>query len=181
MELTQARLRELLHYEPETGLWTWLLSPTNCVRAGAEAGSINVHGYWVIKILGKLYYAHRLAWLYVHGYFPPELIDHINSDKSDNRIANLREASHSQNNQNRGAPWHNRLGMKGIYRVPSGRYVAQIMYGGIKHYLGTFDTLQEAKLARRQAELQLFGEFANVEQQSFKDRARYWTSEGAQG
>jgi hypothetical protein len=99
--ITAERLRQLLHYDPERGVFTWLSRPAerswNTRFAGTRAGTINGLGYVVIGILGRRYKAHRLAWLYVHGEWPGRELDHINCDKSDNRIANLRPATRSQN------------------------------------------------------------------------------------
>ena len=75
--LTQAKLKEVLHYDPETGDFTWQVSTANCIKVGALAGSKDSYGYHKIAIKGKTYKAHRLAWLYTHGEFPEDAIDHI--------------------------------------------------------------------------------------------------------
>ena len=98
-QLTVERLRELLSYDPATGKFLWRVG-RQCMRAGAVAGATEVQGYRVIKIDGKIYKAHRLAWLYVTGEWPPEEIDHKNTDPQDNVWSNLRLATHSQNQAN---------------------------------------------------------------------------------
>jgi hypothetical protein len=102
--LTAERLRELLDYDPETGRFIWRKDhPTaKHIKAGSVAGTKNGRGYWVIGVAGAKYVAHRLAWLYVTGEWPAHLVDHENGDRLDNRFANLREATDSQNNFNRG-------------------------------------------------------------------------------
>lgn len=117
MALTQERLKELLHYDLETGIFTWLVDRTSGTKAGAIAGSMAGRGYSRISIDGNSYFQHRLAWLYVHGYFPENTIDHINRIRNDNRFLNLREATmqcqkinccHQTNNSSgiRGVAWH---------------------------------------------------------------------------
>jgi len=88
--LTQERLKELLSYDPETGAFTWLLSP-GPKRKGEQAGSQHHSGYRFVKLDGKMYAEHRIAFLYVHGYFPEGDVDHINRIRNDNRPDNLRE------------------------------------------------------------------------------------------
>jgi hypothetical protein len=100
--LTQARLRELLSYDPETGTFIWRTrsNPRGPDLTGRRAGGLDGEGYWHIRIDGKLYGGHRLAWLWVHGRLPNGRLDHINRSQADNRIANLREANPSQNRAN---------------------------------------------------------------------------------
>lgn len=98
--LTQDRLRELLHYDPDTGVFT-NIKPRHRVKVGDIAGSNSGKGYLQIQIDQKRYSAHRLAWLYTYGRFPEEFIDHINGNPSDNRIVNLREVTQRENLQNR--------------------------------------------------------------------------------
>src|SRR4030095_4704758 len=95
MMLTQARLKQLLRYDRRSGVFYWRIAPPRTdIKAGARAGCVDVAGYWKIQLEGKQYYGHRLAWLYVYGCWPkrPKAIDHKNRIKTDNRIANLREA-----------------------------------------------------------------------------------------
>ncbi len=91
--LTQSTLKSLLHYDPETGEFRWLTSSSNRAPMGTIPSNLSSDGYLRIRVAGKQYRAHRLAWLYVYGKFPSEHIDHINHDILDNRIENLRDSS----------------------------------------------------------------------------------------
>lgn len=94
--ITLEHLRKILHYDPASGRFTWLRATSWRVRVGAVAGSVNKRlGYVVIGIGGVTYYAHRLAWLYVHGEMPSDQIDHIDGDRANNALVNLRKASMS--------------------------------------------------------------------------------------
>jgi hypothetical protein len=97
--LTQSRLKELLIYDPDTGIFRRRIACGIAV-AGSTPGNINAMGYLDISIGCKRYYAHRLAWLYVYGEWPSLEIDHINCDRLDNRISNLRDVTHHQNMNN---------------------------------------------------------------------------------
>jgi hypothetical protein len=143
--LTQERLKELLHYDPDTGIFTNLTQRANCVKKGAVAGW-NDNGYVRIEILGKNYRAHRLGWLYMYGAFPKKDVDHINGDRSDNRIANLREATDLQNGQNRHAPGKNNTsGYLGVsWSKRENKFIAQIRVNRKGRQLGFFDTAEEA-------------------------------------
>lgn len=163
-ELTAERLREVLDYNPETGVFTWRVSNGKRAVAGQLAGGISRNGYVRISIDDARHYAHRLAWLYVHGVWPKGQIDHINGAKTDNRIANLREATNAQNGQNRRtARADSQSGLIGVYLHPiSGRWGAEIVRDGQKHSLGYFDTPEAAHAAYLAAkrELHEFGEAA---------------------
>lgn len=145
--ITQSRLKKLLAYDENTGEFRWRIS-RGPKRAGARAGSIAAHGYVIIGIDQKLHYAHRLAWLYVHGVLPKEL-DHINRNRSDNKFRNLREVTRSENNKNqclRGC----KSGVSGVW--PNGRkWVAVVGAGKNRKSLGQFDTVSDAKAARQRA------------------------------
>lgn len=99
--ITHSFVKELLHYDPETGIFRWKVALTNSVGVGLVAGTLGSRGYWHIRIGGTTYASHRLAWFYVHGEWPTQVIDHIDRDRSNNRIANLRDVSLSDNNRNR--------------------------------------------------------------------------------
>lgn len=144
--LTQKRLKELLHYEPQTGTFTWLVkrnSHSGSVKPGSIAGC-QVQRYIIIGIDGERLLAHRLAFLYMRGRWPIKYIDHIDGDGSNNRFKNLRDVSHSINLQNRhSATILNKTGLLGV--VPNHRrFSAQIKIDGKQVYLGTFDTAKKA-------------------------------------
>lgn len=154
-DLTAERLRELLHYDPETGVFTWRVSGRGPAKAGSIAGTIKPKGYRVIWIGGN-YKAHRLAWLYVHGHWPKDQIDHINHVKDDNRIANLREVTNGQNMQNRTHQRNSPSGFKGVLgRTKSGRWPAKIASNGKQIWLGTFDSAELAYAAYCEAAARL--------------------------
>jgi len=143
----------MLHYEPSTGVFTWLVSPSFTVKAGDVAGNYNGTGYWQIGIGRRRYMAHRLAWLYVYGSFPIDEVDHINRVRNDNRIENLRDVTSEFNSYNTGPKVTNSTGFKGVtFRPKQNKYQAQIRYGKKKVYLGCFDTAQRADIAHRIAE-----------------------------
>jgi hypothetical protein len=101
-EISKEEVQKFLHYDPETGYFTWLASKRG-VKKGSRAGCLNVHGYTFIGLNYTDYLAHRLAWVYVNGEIPDGLfIDHINGKRNDNRIENLRLATPMQNGNNRG-------------------------------------------------------------------------------
>lgn len=139
--LTQKQLKELLVYDPATGVFTWRVSRRACT-AGSIAGS-DKDGYRRIGISNHMYHAHRLAWLYTHGAWPEQQIDHINGIGSDNRIENLREASPSENMQNRRGNTNNSSGYAGVTRSRGG-WQAQIMSGGVSYFLGRFNDPEAA-------------------------------------
>lgn len=154
---TRERLKELLDYNPETGVFTW-------VNAGKIAGSPCGFGYRAIRCLGGRYYSHRLAWFYVRGAWPKNQIDHINGNKSDNRIANLREATHKENLWNSAKHKDNKSGLKGVsLHAQSGRWQTQIYINGRSRFLGLHDSPAAAHKAYCDAANQLHGKFARVE------------------
>lgn len=159
--LTLARLRELLAYDPETGVFTWRVN-RGAKRAGDVAGNKNcVLGYVLIGIDYRTYLAHRLAWLYMTGEWPADEVDHWDLDGANNRWVNLREATKGENGANRPAPANNTSGYKGVYwHARAGRWMAQIMKNQRSLYLGLHDTREEAAAAYLAAASKEFGEFA---------------------
>lgn len=152
-------LKEWVSYDPSTGVFTWAKTRTNRVKIGDVAGCIHSKGYLIIRILGTQYYAHRLAWLYVHGIFPPQ-VDHKNTVKSDNRIDNLRVATSTQNNCNVGATSRNKSGYKGVSWYPRfKKWRACIKKDGKQRHLGYFSSAEEAALAYESSGIDLHGEF----------------------
>jgi len=144
--ITQERLKELLHYDPETGIFTWLIKPKSSRRKiGDEAGNYGMDGYINITVNSKSHPAHRLAWLYVYGEHPKQLIDHIDGDTHNNKISNLREASHYQNRLNSKTSINNKCGLKGVsFKKSRNKWIAQCSYNKKQYILGLFDTAEEA-------------------------------------
>ena len=152
-ELTAEKLRELLHYEPETGIFTWKISNSSRVKVGDVAGCLNGDGYLQIRVQSRPHKAHRLAWLYVYGSWPKDQIDHINRNRPDNRIANLREVSRKQNNQNKSKPSNNTSGHPGVYwHKQNSKWRARIKQHQKNIHLGYFTDIEEAVAARKAAE-----------------------------
>jgi hypothetical protein len=142
--ITQKRLKELLKYDPETGIFEWKVSRGR-MSAYTEAGATNVWGYRKIKIFGQLHSAHRLAWVYVYGVMPTGEIDHIDKNKINNRIANLRDVSKSENMMNQKLHSNNTTGHRGIcYSYQRDRFCVYVR----RKYYGSYRTLQDAIKAR---------------------------------
>lgn len=161
-ELTAERLRALLHYEPSTGLWTWLIRPSQSVKVGDLAGCINKQGYREIVIQGKHYGSNRLAFLYMTGEWPDVLIDHEDTQRSNDRWSNLRIATRSQNNANSNHR-KNQLGFKGIrLDKRSGKFHARLRKDGIVISLGYYATPEAAHAAYVEAAKLHHGEFART-------------------
>lgn len=161
--LTQERLKELLSYDPETGLFTRLVGRSGPnARAGDIAGCDNGKGYIRIYVDGKPYKAHRLAWFYMTGEWVPE-VDHENTIKSDNRWDNLRKATRGQNRGNTRAYKNNTSGLKGVsFNKRTARWAAQIQKDGVKVGLGYYATAEDAHAAYVIAAKKYFGEFARA-------------------
>jgi hypothetical protein len=146
--LTQECLKEYLHYDSETGIFTWIKRPyhANRIKIGEHAGSNHIMGYRATRLFNTRYLLHRLAWLYEYGKFPDDDIDHINGIKNDNRICNLRESTDYGNMQNMIRPTkRNKLGLLGVsYDKTKKKYVAQIHHNGKYTHIGRFDTKEAA-------------------------------------
>ncbi len=157
--LTANRLREVLNYDPEAGIFVWLRNQDRWV--GKRAGCLNTIGYRVISVDCRKYYAGRLAWLYVNGEWPPNTIDHIDRNRANDKIDNLRPATQSQNMANTGASPNNTSGVKGVGMCnATKRWRAQIHIGGKCINLGRYIEKSEAAKVRQLAEVKYFGEFA---------------------
>lgn len=152
-DLTAKYLRELLHYDPETGIFVWKIKPANCVQAGAVAGSMITDGYLGISIKRVKYAAHRLAWLYVHGEWPKDQLDHVNGVRDDNRIVNLRESTQAENMQNAKAKRAGKFSLGTTYNKGTKKWQATIRANSCTKYLGLFDTQEEAHQAYAAAKL----------------------------
>lgn len=159
-KLTLKRLKEALHYDPTTGLFTWLISAGSAVK-GSLAGSEKSDGYIEIGLDKSVYRAHRLAWLYTTGSCPKDQIDHVDGDRSNNRIANLREATPTQNQWNRAKSTNNTSGFKGVsWHKRRLKYQAHISRGSLgRKTLGFFDTPEEAYREVLRAQRKLHKEF----------------------
>lgn len=157
MDLTQARLKEVLSYEIATGEFSWLIS-SGKAKVGKTAGTTDKwQGRRVIIIDKVKYKAHRLAWLYVYGKWPSGMLDHINGDPKDNRIENLRECSHAENMQNHSSSGYGKSGYLGV-TADRGKWKASICKDGKTRNLGRFDSPEAAHDAYSKAkeELHLF-------------------------
>ena len=154
-EITQERLKQILVYHPETGVFTWRIGRPKA-SAGAVAGGLNWKGYWMICVDGKKYRAHRLAWLYCYGEMPKVSIDHINHNKLDNRVENLRQVTNSENHRNMGMQSNNKTGYRGVsYAKERGKFVARIKDGNVYRGLGYFNCAAAAAIAYAKAKIDL--------------------------
>ena len=179
-EVSPDLLRQLLDYDPETGVLTWRArtpdmfkdgnigrsancSAWNSRYAGTVAGSPDYEGYILISILGKTYRASRVSFAIVNGYWPKDEIDHKDCASSDDRFCNLREATRAQNASNRRTPKNNTSGYKGVtFHKHHRKYLAQIGHRGLNIYLGLFDAAEEAAERRAEESARLHGEFART-------------------
>jgi hypothetical protein len=153
--LTSSRLREVVAYDPETGIFRWKVSNRGLV--GEIAGSVNNKGYNRICVDGRRYVTGRLAWFYIHGEWPKARIDHRNRKRGDDGIGNLREATPSQNCANRQRRHDNLTGLKGVHRVGD-RFQARI--GTSAKHLGLFETPEGAHACYLKAAQKRWGDFA---------------------
>jgi len=150
-DLAVEELKDVLHYDPETGQFTWIKRTAKCVHVGQPAGNINKLGYSTIGIKKKIYKTHRLAWLYMTGEWPKGLIDHVNGIKSDNRFANLRVVDESGNSQNIRKPnKRNKSGFMGVIKYHK-QWRASITVNGKTYWLGDFPTPEQAHEAYLEA------------------------------
>lgn len=160
--LTAETLRDLLHYDPETGEFRW----RNCSRPhlnGRIAGTLNTAGYRVIRVSGELHYGHRLARLYQTGAWPVVEVDHRDLDKSNNRWGNLRDATHEENSTNEGLRNSNSSGHKGVYfNKRQQQWHASITVSGRSIHLGYFDDIEIAAAIYAKASNDLHGEFGRT-------------------
>ena len=165
--ISQARLKQLLRYDPDTGNLYWKRRPTgdfktegsaktwNSRFAGKKAGCADGYGYIKVAILGVKYQAHRLVWVLYTGVWPDE-IDHINHERSDNRLENLRAVRRSENSRNQSLSSRNTSGESGVsWCAPSGKWRVRLKSGGVSRHLGLFEKLPDAVAARDAAKAQL--------------------------
>jgi len=153
-DLTQDQLKELLHYNPDTGIFTNLTSRGG-VKVGGVAGCLNNRGYIDLQIQKKTCLTHRLAFLYMTGEWPADQVDHINGVKDDNRWGNLRDVTNQENGRNQKRRNDNTSGVTGVcWYKQTGKWVAQIKIKNKKKFLGYFADFNEAVSARKEAELE---------------------------
>jgi len=151
--ITQKRLKEILNYEPESGIFTWLTnSPRG--RIGEQAGSVGDRNYVWIRINRHPYRAHRLAWLYIHGKFPSMQIDHIDGDPTNNKINNLREVDHKDNQRNAKLRYDNNTGVTGVTWSNRDKcFISGIKVNGKSKHLYRGKCLLDAVAFRKSAEI----------------------------
>lgn len=158
--LTQARLKSLVEYSPETGLFVRKITK-GPAKSGRVCGNINGLGYVQFMIDGKLYLAHRLAWLYVYGVFPEGPIDHINRNKQDNRLNNLRACTNSENEYNKSLRKVNTSGVTGVTWVAKrNKWQVQIRCNKEQVFIGRFNNFEDAVKARKNGEKLYHKDFA---------------------
>lgn len=169
MTLTAERLRQVLTYDPATGIFRWAEKLSIRIQKGAVAGYTDPrpgkwHGRVYLRIDTKLYLAHRLAWLYAHGEWPAAQIDHINGNPNDNRLENLRGATHAENARNSRKPRNATTSrLKGVsFDKSRGKWMAQIGHDGQHIHLGRHNTEEAAHAAYCAAAEHLHGNFARL-------------------
>ena len=154
--LNHSELLDILNYDRDTGIFTWT-GKRKGTKSGKIAGTISSDNYIQIQISGKLYRSHRLAWFYEYGKWPEGILDHIDRDTLNSSIYNLREASPTENQRNRGTNKNSTTGINGVsLHSKSGKYQAYIKVSGIKKHLGLFSTVEEAAAARNKAETEIY-------------------------
>lgn len=160
--ITQEKLKELMHYDPNNGICTWIKS-ARYGWVGKKVGTAN-QGYLKTRIDGKGYLVHRLAWLYMTGEWPSEMIDHVDMDGMNNRFSNLRLATRSENMSNRTRYRNNSTGFKNVYWHSRSEYFfAVIQHNHMRYDLGIFPSAELASEAVRAKRVELHGEFARHE------------------
>jgi Demerecviridae HNH endonuclease len=152
--ISVAGLAEYVSYCPQSGIVTWKVAPRYAIRVGDPVTSLNSYGYVQACIARRPYLAHRIGWALTHGEWPAVMIDHINGDRADNRIVNLRLATGAQNQANRTARKDSKTGLRGVrFDKKTGKFSAQIQVGG-------FDTAEEAHAEFIRMAKFCYGEFA---------------------
>lgn len=148
--ITADQAASVLRYSPATGQFTWTRDRRGGMKAGSAAGTITRSGYVQIHCMGKLYFAHRLAWLFVYGIWPYGVVDHIDGDGTNNRIDNLRDVSRAvnQQNQRRAHRSNKSSGLMGAhFDARTRRWMAKISHENRTVNLGRYDTAEDAHAA----------------------------------
>lgn len=143
------RIRASISYDPDTGTIRRLTAAMQAVTTKTAKG------YILVGVIGRRMYGHRLAWALHYGEWPSEQIDHINGNRCDNRICNLRHVSHAENLYNSKVRKHSTTGIKGVKLTPVGRWAASVRFKNKQIHIGTFDTAEEAEQARIAKEREL--------------------------
>lgn len=152
--ITQEYLKSIFHYDPETGYFTHLRSTNNRTKVGDRVGSKGGADYLATTVDKKRFKVHRLAWFYVYGVWPENNIDHINGNKTDNRIENLRDVTYIENSRNQKKPKNNTSGIIGVsWDKKKERYYAEIRINYKRVGLGSYKSIFEAACARKSAEI----------------------------
>lgn len=163
MTITREQLSTVLECIPETGSLTWkprvesspYIKAWNTKYAGKQAGNLTGLGYLHTQAFGRRLFVHRIVWLFAHNEWPPTLLDHVNGDRADNRISNLRAVPHAINLRNQALRRTNKSGVMGVHWSAQRRkWVAKIVVGGRTIILGHFDSVDEAASARKEADRQ---------------------------
>ena len=157
--IKQDELKELIYYNPETGIFTNKVTRNSRAIKGKELNPSNNGKYGIVTINKQKYYLHILAWFYSYGVWPSSKIDHKNRVTTDNRIDNLRKATNQQNQSNKGIQKNNKTGFKGV-SIEGTKYKAQIQKDGKGITIGRFNTAKEAAIAYDEKALEVFGTFA---------------------
>ena len=145
-------LNTILQYDRDTGVFKWKVKKSKNTIVGSEAGSNHSKGYLTVYIDGKNYFLHRLAWMMEYGEFPKHTIDHINHNRKDNRIKNLRSVSYSKNNKNLSMRKSNNSGFTGVYwKKDRSKWIASITVDGVGISLGSYINIEDAINARKEA------------------------------
>ena len=159
-----ARVKELLHYEPVTGEFRWLVTRSRSAKVGDVAGTLGRTGYIQIQVDRTSYKAHRLAFLFMEGSLPPAVTDHVNGDKLDNRWVNLRHATTAQNNRNRGKTVVNVIGYCGVaFNERWNKFSARIGLEKSQYHLGWYKEKSTAIAVYSFVCKQIHGEFARLD------------------
>lgn len=160
--IPQRELHKLLHYHPGTGVFTWRIQSSPRAKAGTVAGTSEKRGHRKIRVQGVTYKSHRLAFIYMVGWVPPQ-VDHINRDPSDNRWCNLRAATVSQNAANAKHRVNNTSGYRGVtWDKSRSKWKASICVQGKQKHIGNFDCKHHAFCEYVLAARKYFGKYASV-------------------